>query len=257
MSAQVHFVSADDATYADLKAAPAGYTVDLIGGRLHALPRPKGKHVHSASVLGRRLGRPFEDGSGGPGGWWILDEPEIHWELNRVVTVPELAGWRKEPMPDMPDDHRFTGVPDWLGEILSPTTRDYELNEKVPLHARYSVPFLWLIDPDPPWLAARVLEGESYREVVRSALASRSRLRPSRRWRSPSRTWAAVQLRARRICEAVPPMASPIRFPALRRWFGRVPAPALPSDPAPRWPEDARPVRSPQDLLVTRRGAGS
>jgi hypothetical protein len=67
MSAQVHFVSADDATYADLKAAPAGYTVDLIGGRLHALPRPKGKHVHSASVLGRRLGGPFEDGSGGPG----------------------------------------------------------------------------------------------------------------------------------------------------------------------------------------------
>ena len=92
MSAQVHFVSADDATYADLEAAPAGYTVDLIGGRL------------------------------------------IHWELNRVVTVPELAGWRKEPMPDMPDDPRFTGAPDWLGEILSPTTRDYDLNEKFPLY---------------------------------------------------------------------------------------------------------------------------
>ena len=54
-----------------------------------------------------------------------------------------------------------------LGEILSPTTRDYDLNEKVPLYARYSVPFLWLIDPDAPWLAAHLLEGESYREVAR------------------------------------------------------------------------------------------
>jgi Uma2 family endonuclease len=113
------------------------------------------------------LAPPFDFGEGGPGGWWILDEPEIHWELNRVVTVPDLAGWRKARLPDMPDDHRFTVVPDWLCEILSPITRDYDLDEKVPLYARQGVPFLWLIDPDAPWLAAHVLDGESYREVAR------------------------------------------------------------------------------------------
>ncbi|CAL1238957.1 Uma2 family endonuclease [Candidatus Methylocalor cossyra] len=167
MSAQVHFVTTGPATYADLEAAPAGYTAELVGGRLHALPRPKGRHIHSASVLGRRLGGPFEDGTGGPGGWWILDEPEIHWELNQVVTVPDLAGWRRDRLPEMPDDQRFTVIPDWLCEILSPATQDYDRNEKLPLYARYGVPFVWLVDPDARWLEALQREGGAYRPVGR------------------------------------------------------------------------------------------
>ena len=158
MSAQIHFVSANPATYADLESVPANYTAELVGGRLHALPRPKGKHILHASRLGSRLGGPFMDGAGGPGGWWILDGPEVHWELNRVVTVPDLAGWRRERLPEMPDDHRFTVLPDWLCEILSPATCEYDLKEKVPLYARCGVPHLWLIDPDAPWLEAFGLE---------------------------------------------------------------------------------------------------
>lgn len=167
MSAQVHFVSTGPATYADLEAVPAGYTAELVNGRLHALPRPRGKHIHSASVLGRRLGDPFEDGVGGPGGWWILDEPEVHFVLDAEVTVPDLAGWRRERLPSMPEDHRFRVVPDWICEVLSPTSRDYDLNEKLPLYARHSVPFVWMIEPDAPWLEALILDGGSFRPIGR------------------------------------------------------------------------------------------
>jgi Uma2 family endonuclease len=167
MSAQVHFVSTGPVTYADLEAVPADYTAELVNGRLHALPRPKGRHIHSASVLGRRLGSPFEDGDGGPGGWWILDEPEVHFVLDVEVTVPDLAGWRRERLPEMPDGHKFTVVPDWICEILSPRTREYDLDEKLPLYARHGVPFLWLIDPDVPWLEAHVLDASGYRESAR------------------------------------------------------------------------------------------
>ncbi|CAI8810861.1 protein of unknown function [Methylocaldum szegediense] len=106
MSARVHFVSAGPATYADLEAVPAGYTAELVNGRLHALPRPEGEHIHSASVLGRRLGAPFEDGVGGPGGWWILDEPEVHFVLN---TSSRCRIWRAGGASGFPRCRRIIG----------------------------------------------------------------------------------------------------------------------------------------------------
>jgi len=67
-------------------------------------------------------GNSFQKGIGGPGGWWIIDEPEIHFARDIEVTVPDLAGWRRKRMPYPPEGHRIEVVPDWVCEILSPST---------------------------------------------------------------------------------------------------------------------------------------
>jgi Uma2 family endonuclease len=93
------------------------------------------------------LGGPYHRGRGGPGGWWILVEPEIHFIRDTEVLVPDLAGWRQERLPRLPRDHRFEVVPDWVCEILSPSTARTDRVTKMPVYARYGVPFLWLVDP--------------------------------------------------------------------------------------------------------------
>lgn len=128
-------------------------TGEIIGGRLYAQPRPSARHGLAQSDLGTLLGGPFRFGRDGPGGWWIIDEPEIHFVRDVEVVVPDLAGWRRERMPQLPDDHRFEIIPDWVCEILSPSTAKKDRAVKLPLFARYGVAYCWLIDP-----LARTLE---------------------------------------------------------------------------------------------------
>jgi len=145
------------ATYADLEAVPANKVAELIRGTLHVRPRPASPHAFASSRLGRRLG-PFDDDPSGPGGWWILDEPELHFpdptapgEIDALV--PDLAGWRRERMPKMLRVAAFTLAPDWICEVLSPSTEDVDRDEKMPIYAREGVRHAWLIDP-----IAQVLE---------------------------------------------------------------------------------------------------
>ncbi len=133
--------------YQQLIDLPEGVTGEIIGGRLYTQPRPAGPHSLVASGLGMDLGPPFHRGRGGPGGWWILYEPEIHFVRDTEVAVPDIAGWRRERLPQIPRDHRFEVAPDWVCEILSPSTRQKDRVIKMPLYARYGVAFLWLIDP--------------------------------------------------------------------------------------------------------------
>ena len=149
MSAQLHLISDAPATYADLEAAPAGYTIELIGGRLHAQPRPRFRHARAAMSLGELLGPPFNWGDGGgPGGWVILVEPELHIVRDTEVLVPDLGGWKAERLAGMnPDEHRFEVTPDWVCEILSSSTERYDRQDKLPVYARWGVPWVWLVDP--------------------------------------------------------------------------------------------------------------
>ena len=89
------------ATYQDVLDAPEHMVAELIDGALHLSPRPPSAHAWPSSTLRHQLWRPFDRGEGGPGGWWILDEPELH--LGPDVLVPDLAGWRRERMPDLPE----------------------------------------------------------------------------------------------------------------------------------------------------------
>lgn len=136
----------EPATYQDVLDAPPNMVAEIIGGALRMQSRPAPPHVHTASRLGARLDRYFvDDDDGGPGGWRILDEPELH--LAADILVPDLAGWRMERMPELPETAYFEVAPDWACEILSPSTRKMDLMEKRPIYAREGVSHLWLIDP--------------------------------------------------------------------------------------------------------------
>jgi len=137
-----------DQQYLELEALPENQVGEIINGALHALhasPRPAGPHGRAASVLGMDIGNPFDRGNGGPGGWWIIDEPELHF-VDQVL-VPDIAGWRHQTLPEIPQDHRFTVAPDWVCEVLSPSTAKIDRIEKMPIYARQSVSYLWLVDP--------------------------------------------------------------------------------------------------------------
>ncbi len=133
--------------YAELCDLPPHVTGEIIGGQLHTQPRPAGPHSLSSSTLGGELYGPYQRGSGGPGGWWIIDEPEIHFIRDVEVCVPDIAGWRKGRMPKIPRGHRFEIVPDWVCEVLSPSTAKKDRVVKMPVYAKYGVGYLWLVDP--------------------------------------------------------------------------------------------------------------
>ncbi len=136
------------ATYEDLFDLPEHIVGEIIHGQLITHPRPAPRHIVASSAIGDELVGPFQKGRGGPGGWWILDEPELHLGLD--ILVPDLAGWRRERLPTMPDTAFFTLPPDWICEVLSPGTARTDRADKMPIYAEYGVSFLWLIDPQAP-----------------------------------------------------------------------------------------------------------
>lgn len=159
------------ATYEDVLNAPEHMVAEIIDGELYLQPRPAKPHAVAASALGEELGPPFKRGRGGPGGWIILYEPEVH--LGGDVLVPDLAGWRRERMPFMTTaEAYFTLAPDWVCEVLSPSTAVKDRAKKLPIYAREGVRHVWLVDPlqrtldvlrlqDRNWLIVAVHEGNA------------------------------------------------------------------------------------------------
>jgi Uma2 family endonuclease len=150
-----------EARYEDLFDLPENLVGEIIDGVLHTHPRPAPAHARVYSALGWELGGPFDRGNGGPGGWWILDEPEIHFTERRIL-VPDLAGWRRERMPELPKTAWFELAPDWVCEILSPSTARVDRADKMRIYAEAGVPHLWLVDPDLRTLEVYVLEGDHW-----------------------------------------------------------------------------------------------
>lgn len=151
------------ATYEDLCAVPSNLVAEILNGELVTSPRPGAFHSRAASSLGGELYGPFDRGRGGPGGWIILDEPELH--LRRDVLVPDVGGWRKERMPTVPQVSAFELAPDWVCEVLSPSTASFDRADKVPIYAREGVRHVWLVDPITQTLEALRLDGPGYRLV--------------------------------------------------------------------------------------------
>jgi Uma2 family endonuclease len=134
------------ATYEDVLKAPRHVVAEVLGGELHLHPRPAKPHAAAATALGEELGPPFKRGRGGPGGWIILFEPELH--LGADILVPDLAGWRVERMAEIVDDEPyFTLAPDWACEVLSPSTAARDRAQKLAIYARELVAHVWLLDP--------------------------------------------------------------------------------------------------------------
>jgi Uma2 family endonuclease len=133
------------ATYDDLAAVPENLVAEMFDGELYATPRPAMPHAHAASVLGFDLGGPFHRGRNGPGGWWILDEPELH--FGRDVLVPDLAGWLRTRLSAVPPDPFLTLAPDWVCEVLSPATETIDRVKKLRIYAREGMSHAWLLNP--------------------------------------------------------------------------------------------------------------
>ena len=133
------------AGYQDVLDAPANHVAEVVDGVLYTNPRPPPLQALAKSSLGANLSSSFQFGRDGPGGWWALFEPELH--LGEDIVVPDVAGWRRARMPVYPDVAFFTLAPDWVCEVLSPSTRRLDLHGKRPIYAREGVGHLWLVDP--------------------------------------------------------------------------------------------------------------
>lgn len=164
------------ATYQDVLDAPEHQVAEVIGGQLHLSPRPAARHARSATALSEELGGPFNRGRGGPGGWIILYEPELH--LGEDILVPDLAGWRRSTLPELPDAAYFSVAPDWVAEVLSPGTQRNDRTLKVPLYRQYGVSHVWLVDPLAQTLEVYRLHAEGYLLVGSFAGEGLSRIEP-------------------------------------------------------------------------------
>lgn len=165
-----------NATYADLCAVPDNFVAEILGGELYASPRPASAHAHAAHLLGFELTGPFEVGQNGPGGWWFLSEPELHFGAD--VVVPDIAGWRRERMPTIPNVAHFTLAPDWLCEVLSPSTKAIDCRKKLPIYAREGVGHVWLVDPLLQTLEVLRLESQRWSVVAAHEADAKVRAEP-------------------------------------------------------------------------------
>ena len=136
-----------NATYDDLVDVPEPLVAELIGGDLYTSPRPAVAPARVAIALSQDL-RDFDQPggkAGAPGGWWMLLEPELH--FGDDALVPDLAGWCRARLPELPDTPALTLAPDWICEVLSPSTAALDRSRKMPVYAREQVAHLWLVDP--------------------------------------------------------------------------------------------------------------
>ncbi len=152
------------ATYEDLLKVPDHLVAEILDGELYTTPRPALRHALAGSALGGELIGPFQNGRGGQGGWWILDEPELH--LADDVVVPDCAGWRRERLPNVPDAAYLALAPDWLCEVLSPSTEQMDRLRKLRIYAREGVGHVWLINPIPRTLEVLQLVGARWTVVA-------------------------------------------------------------------------------------------
>jgi Uma2 family endonuclease len=164
------------ATYADLLAVPDHKVAEIVDGELVVSPRPAIPHAKASSALGVVVGGPFGFGTGGPGGWVILDEPELH--VGEDVLVPDLASWRREHLPVAPQAAYISLAPDWICEVLSPTTEKLLRADKLPIYARERVAHAWLVNPLARTLEVFALDGARWSLLGTFAGDKRARIVP-------------------------------------------------------------------------------
>jgi Uma2 family endonuclease len=152
------------ATFADLEALPATVKGEIIQGALYTHPRPRSRHQQVILFLSDDLGGPYARGRGGPGGWWILPEPGITLPGSDEFS-PDIAGWRRDRLPELPEDRTIDVAPDWVCEILSPRTRAYDLRTKKPFYASIGVHHIWYVDLDMRSLTVSRLHDGRWLEV--------------------------------------------------------------------------------------------
>lgn len=164
------------ATYEDILRAPRHKVAEILGGELHLHPRPAGPHAVATAALSDELGPPFKRGRGGPGGWIILYEPELH--LGPDILVPDLAGWRRTTLAKVPNAPYIRVAPDWVCEMLSPSTERTDRAVKLPIYVRERMTHVWLVNPIQRTLEVLRREGERWLTLAVHRESERVRAEP-------------------------------------------------------------------------------
>jgi Uma2 family endonuclease len=164
------------ATYDDLCDVPDRFIAEIIDGDLYATPRPPIRHVHAVSVLAAELGALFHSRRNGPGGWIMLNKPELH--FGNDVLVPDITGWRRSRLPKLPNAAFMTLAPDWICEALSPSTEALDRSKKLRIYARERVEHAWLLDPVRKRLEVLVLRTGTWVPVIEHEGAGNVRAPP-------------------------------------------------------------------------------
>jgi len=140
--------SSKRATFADLLALPDHVRAEVIHGSIVEKASPSGEHASSQLTIGAVLLRRFQRRPGGrwPGGWWFATEAEVEYETHEVY-VHDVAGWRREHLPQRPTGRPLRIRPDWACELLSPSNAKRDLVDKFQTLQRMAVPHYWVIDP--------------------------------------------------------------------------------------------------------------
>lgn len=164
-------------TLADLDALPPGIVGEIIEGVLYTMTKPRARHQRTATRISGKLSDPFDEGRGGPGGWWIIAKPGI--ELPNTPEIsPDVGGWRRDRMPELPVDEPIRVVPDWVCEVLSKHTRRHDQLVKLPYYARIGVAYAWVIDLDARVLVAYRLESGAWRTIGTYSEETEARIEP-------------------------------------------------------------------------------
>jgi Uma2 family endonuclease len=145
---------------------PEERRLEVIDGVAEEKAAPGFNHALVVNQLGGIVGQAFgRKGRGGPGGWWITNDPDI--ELSSLDLVrPDVAGWRRERMPERPVVRPVTVAPDWICEILSPSNRKRDLVDKHNLYHRHGVSHYWQVDPEAQTLTVLGHEPDGYKVLL-------------------------------------------------------------------------------------------
>jgi Uma2 family endonuclease len=177
MSASLRRKLGRPATMADLEALPPTLKGEIIDGELYVQPRPRAVHANVEGAIVDDVRGPYQRGRGGPGGWWLLPEPGIE-VPGSPEFVPDVGGWRRERLPQLPSDEPIRIVPDWICEVLSPGTRGYDLVTKRRFYARIGVGWLWYVDVEAKSVNVSRLDGGHWIEIATHGEDERVRLEP-------------------------------------------------------------------------------
>ncbi|MEZ4220590.1 MAG: Uma2 family endonuclease [Polyangiaceae bacterium] len=135
-------------------ALAEGENAEVIRGVLVTAPALLPRHSSVRGRLRRLIGGAFDDddGAGGPGGWWIFLEVDVRLSPHDIVR-PDIAGWRRQRLPEPWDMRPIDVVPDWICEIISTSNAGRDRVTKRELYAKHGVLHYWIADP-----VARTLE---------------------------------------------------------------------------------------------------
>jgi Uma2 family endonuclease len=166
------------ATYEDLLGLATDLHAEVLGGSIVTAPAPLPRHAFVASSLVGEIGSPFGRGrGGGPGGWWILPEVDVRLGPHDIVR-PDLSGWRRERLPAPWGTRPIDVAPDWVCEILSPSSAQLDTVTKAHLYAATGIRHYWLVDPAARTLEARVLRERQWLVLESFSANDRARIEP-------------------------------------------------------------------------------